>query len=261
MKNLFTDYDRFTEKFKPKKTTDDCYTPNVVYDAIIRWIRNNCDIEGCEIIRPFYPGGDYENHHYPTNCVVVDNPPFSILAKIITYYNLIGVKYFLFAPHLTLFSPRSWCTRVVVGSTVKYENGAVVNTSFVSNMFGDIEIFGAPELKKLIDEVQKSPTKPLPRYKYPENVVTVSRICGLVNKGVSVVIPRQKAMKISTLLSQRRSRSPGIFGGGYLVGDCIAKEIAAKEIAAKEIAAKEIAVEWPLMEQEKLVIKQLDASM
>lgn len=27
-------YDAFTEKFKPKLTTDDCYTPEPVYDAI-----------------------------------------------------------------------------------------------------------------------------------------------------------------------------------------------------------------------------------
>ena len=34
---LFEDnaeYDAFVEKFKPKKTTDDCYTPPLVYDAI-----------------------------------------------------------------------------------------------------------------------------------------------------------------------------------------------------------------------------------
>lgn len=157
---------------------------------------------------------------------------------------------------MTLFSPKSWCTRVVTGADVKYENGAVVKTSFVSNMFGDIEIFASPELGKLIAGVQKSPTTSLPKYKYPENIITVSRICSLVNKGVSVVIPRQKVMKISTLLSQRRSKSPGIFGGGYLVSDSIAKELAIKEIVVKEIA-----IEWPLMDQEKLVIQQLDASM
>ena len=31
-KGLFDDYDGFVEKFKPKKTTDDCYTPPAVYD-------------------------------------------------------------------------------------------------------------------------------------------------------------------------------------------------------------------------------------
>ena len=29
----FEDYDGFINKFKPKKTTDDCYTPEPVYDC------------------------------------------------------------------------------------------------------------------------------------------------------------------------------------------------------------------------------------
>lgn len=33
-KHLFEDYDGFVEKFKPKKTTDDCYTPPDVYDCV-----------------------------------------------------------------------------------------------------------------------------------------------------------------------------------------------------------------------------------
>ena len=34
-KGLFDDYDGFVEKFKPKKTTDDCYTPPAVYDYVL----------------------------------------------------------------------------------------------------------------------------------------------------------------------------------------------------------------------------------
>ena len=36
-KHLFEDYDGFVEKFKPKKTTDDCYTPPDVYDCVSDW--------------------------------------------------------------------------------------------------------------------------------------------------------------------------------------------------------------------------------
>ena len=28
------DYHAFVQKFKPKKTTDDCYTPDIVYNAV-----------------------------------------------------------------------------------------------------------------------------------------------------------------------------------------------------------------------------------
>ncbi len=31
-------YDEFVEKFKPKKTTDDCYTPLEIYEAIKEWV-------------------------------------------------------------------------------------------------------------------------------------------------------------------------------------------------------------------------------
>lgn len=31
------DYDGFVEKFKPKRTTDDCYTPPAVYEAVKGW--------------------------------------------------------------------------------------------------------------------------------------------------------------------------------------------------------------------------------
>ena len=80
----FTDYDGFCEKFKPKKTTDDCYTPPAVYDAVLDYVnRNVTPLEGREVVRPFWPGGDYERHEYPKGCIVIDNPPFSITAQIV----------------------------------------------------------------------------------------------------------------------------------------------------------------------------------
>ena len=79
-------YEEFVEKFKPKKTTDDCYTPEIVYEAIKNWAVNHYKWQGREIVRPFYPGGDYEQYEYPQNCVVIDNPPFSIISKIVKFY-------------------------------------------------------------------------------------------------------------------------------------------------------------------------------
>ena len=88
-------YEEFVDKFKPKKTTDDCYTPPEVYDAVLAWVRNEYHIgDAAEIVRPFYPGGDYEHAEYPDDCVVVDNPPFSILAKIIRFYQSHGIRFF-----------------------------------------------------------------------------------------------------------------------------------------------------------------------
>jgi len=100
-KNLFTDYGGFLEKFEAKKTTDDCYTPKEVYDLILEYVGKYYDLSDKKIIRPFYPGGDFESIDYPDDCVVIDNPPFSIIAKIAKFYIQNNVPFFLFAPHLT----------------------------------------------------------------------------------------------------------------------------------------------------------------
>ena len=34
-------YEEFVEKFKPKKTTDDCYTPNEIYEKLQRFSGKN----------------------------------------------------------------------------------------------------------------------------------------------------------------------------------------------------------------------------
>lgn len=80
------EYDKFVEKFKPKKTTDDCYTPPNVYEAVAQWVAREYGLEPSRFVRPFYPGGDYEHHEYPAGCVVVDNPPFSIITPILRFY-------------------------------------------------------------------------------------------------------------------------------------------------------------------------------
>lgn len=67
------DYNKFVDKFKPKKTTDDCYTPPLVYDAVLRWARKCLDIEDRPVVRPFFPGGDYVHYDYPDNCVVIES--------------------------------------------------------------------------------------------------------------------------------------------------------------------------------------------
>ena len=102
--DVINDYDGFVEKFKPKKTTDDCYTPVPVYSALVKYINENVQcLNGFNIVRPFYPGKDYKAYDYKQNDIVIDNPPFSILSKILDFYIAYDIKFWLFAPHLTLF--------------------------------------------------------------------------------------------------------------------------------------------------------------
>ena len=109
----FNAYEGFLQKFKPKKTTDDCYTPPNIYEAVLGWVareyfraepqrRGEVDYIGDRmVVRPFWPGADFKALEYPRGCVVVDNPPFSILAAIVKFYYANGIDYFLFSPYLT----------------------------------------------------------------------------------------------------------------------------------------------------------------
>lgn len=121
-------YRDFVDKFKPKKTTDDCYTPPPVYDAVADYVRRYYKLEGRNFVRPFYPGGDFENYQYQPDDVVVDNPPFSIMTKIITFYIQRKIPFFLFAPGLMIHYVKDNCTFIGCGVDVIYENGANVKT-------------------------------------------------------------------------------------------------------------------------------------
>ena len=81
----------------------------------------------------------------------VDNPPFSILSKIVAFYADHGIGFFLFAPTLTCMGIQR-CSKVVAGAAVVYENGASVNTSFVTNL-DPMLARSAPELRAAIDEL------------------------------------------------------------------------------------------------------------
>lgn len=275
------DYESFVKKFDVDraKTTDDCYTPPAVYEAVLDWLKGKVDLSGKEIKRPFYPGGDYKEEDYHSNCVVVDNPPFSILSEILTYYIAMGVKFFLFAPALTLTSASVSgrknvdVTYITCGVNVTYANGAKVCTSFVSNLFGDVRLWCCHELYKAVrdvdDELSQKKRANLPKYAYPGNV-TSAALLNKISKGVGLKIMRDECHRIQSLQSQRRF-GKSIFGNGFLLSD----EAAARREAAELTAYKNAAIErgerertrekraaaeaivWELSESEKRIIKQL----
>lgn len=257
----FSDYDGFVEKFKPKKTTDDCYTPPVVYDCVLQYVREIADIDGCEVVRPFYPGGDYENFTYPKNCVVVDNPPFSIISKIVRFFDSKGIKFFLFAPHLTLFSVARDVERqtsIVCCADIIYENGARVKTSFVTNLLEGVRVLGSPELARRLKAVNDTKAASLPKYQYPRNVLTVSMVQWCVDRGVSMRFSGHSLWRCAALDAQR-AQGKGVFGSGFLLSEKAAAEKAAaeKEAAEKEAAEKDDVVVWDLSPREIEIINSL----
>ena len=157
-------YEEFVEKFQPKKTTDDCMTPPAVYDIIADWVAARYGVERFDMCRPFWPGSDFNLFDY-SHRVVVDNPPFSILGKILKYYNDNGIKYFLFAPMLTCFNHLDKCDAVLIKPAITYENGAQVRTAFLTNLPTDFKV----EYSDYLSEALKPPSKALPKTTKPDN--------------------------------------------------------------------------------------------
>ena len=253
-------YQAFIDKFKPKKTTDDCYTPENIYNAVLQFVIDEYGIDADNVVRPFWPGADYEQYDYPEDCCVVDNPPFSILTKICRTYVEHGIKFFLFAPYLTNFSVGRTIdiTHVITGSSITYENGARVDTAFVTNLDNRYRcrtsVKLSDEIKRIDTENVKAGKKELPKYKFPNHVVTSAMMGYMAKYGVDFCVLKSDALFISRLDSMKAVRGKGIFGGGYLLSEKAAAEKAAAEKAAAEKAA---AIEWQLSESEKQIIKHL----
>ena len=58
-------YEQFVDKFKEKKTTDDCFTPPEIYEGIADWVAEEYGLDKRSFVRPFWPGGDYKAQEYP----------------------------------------------------------------------------------------------------------------------------------------------------------------------------------------------------
>ena len=239
-----TEYDSFVAKFKPKKTTDDCYTPPLVYAAIRDWVCKRYDIDPACIVRPFYPGGDFVNYDYPEGCLVLDNPTFSILSEICKFYLSKDIPYFLFAPSLTAFAGRSVVLKmnhIVCDADITYENGAVVRTAFITNLDKDIVAETAPDLREAIADamrkIKSETTRTLPKYDYPMHVLTAAMLQKYARYGVAMTVRRSDCTAIGALDSQK-AKKKAIFGGGLLLSERAAAERAAAhtwDLSAREL--------------------------
>ena len=251
------EYDAFVAKFKARHTSDDTFTPENIYNCVRDWAVRKYRLEGAEIVRPFWPGGDYEAFDYPAGCVVIDNPPFSIISKIVRFYHANRIDYFLFAPYLTnlgIGAGGAGVNHVIAPCSVRYENGAVVDTSFVTNL-GDDFILSAPDLmdaiEKANDENLKAVKKSLPKYVYPDCVVTGAAVGYLCKQHTPAALKRSGCAIIGMRAAE--GACGGIFGSGYILSERAAAERAAAERAAAERAAAEraAAIVWELSPRER----------
>lgn len=209
------EYNQFVEKFQPKLTTDDCYTPPAVFDAVLEFVGTLTNINGRQIVRPFFPGGDYEDlAQYPAGSLVVDNPPFSLLSKIIRFYCGHNIPFFLFAPALTLFTAQDCdLTYIVSDSDIEYENGARVRTGFITNLPSDTRIWCCPELARRIDEAQPHEDGTRIGFELPANVVTAAILMKMVRRDVELKIGKTSCEPIKDC-DAAKAAGRSIYGGG-----------------------------------------------
>ena len=240
-------YTDFVDKFKPKKTTDDCYTPSNIMDAVNAWAARQYGIDPARFVRPFWPGGDYTAFEYPPGSVVVDNPPFSILTQITTYYLSRKQPFFLFGPALTILSgwkPGLCC--ICTGAQITYENGANVPTSFITNL-DPACMRTAPDLYSSIEAANRanmrSMRKELPKYTYPDHVITAAIAQRWCKYGIQWAVEPSQAAFVRALDAQK-DEGKTIFGAGFLLS----------ERAAAERAA---ATQWRLSDRERRIIDKL----
>lgn len=221
---VFNDYDSYVAKFNKKDhkmTTDDTYTPQDVYEAVVRYVNSIYPLEGKQILRPFYPGGDYEKAEYPENGVVIDNPPFSIFTKICKFYSRNNIPFFLFGPGMTILSIAKYCSAIVISQSIKYHNGACVATGFATNLLGNTMVTTAQSLD---EDISKCPSqgkgKSYVKKARPDNIIGVGDIQAVARRrDVDFSITRGDASLID------KNKGVKLFGKHLWVNDDIAKEI------------------------------------
>lgn len=224
-----------------------------MYGAVRDWVCAEYGIDPEKIVRPFYPGGDFERFDYGAGAVVVDNPPFSILAQIQRFYLARKIPFFLFCPTLTAFSGKDTMNvcHLICDMKITYENGAVVNTSFVTNLEPGIVARSAPALYQAVKEANRRnlaqfQKAPLPKYRYPDQLLTAAGMRLFSQNGIDFCVHANDCFHISRLDAQR-AYGKAIYGGGILLSDP----------AAAEKAAVEEVIVWELSERERAIVKRL----
>lgn len=214
---VFHDYEAYLAKFADgPKTTDDTFTPRDVFEAVVEYVSSVYDMSDKVILRPFYPGGDYEHSDYPENGVVIDNPPFSIFTKICAFYTMHRIPFFLFGPGLTIANCCKFCTAVIINNQITFENGAKVRCNFASNLFGDTVIMTAPRLNEAIARCPSQDTKVnLPKYGYPEELLSVSDMQIICRGGIDFAVHRTESTVVRDL--DRHPKGGGLFGDHFLL--------------------------------------------
>lgn len=262
---VFHDYESYVAKFRDlPKTTDDTYTPPDVYEAVLQYLREEGKLTADHtILRPFYPGGDYERAEYPENGIVIDNPPFSMFSKICKFYTARHIPFFLFGPGMTIAAVSTYATAVIINTGLIFENGANVRVNFASSLFPDVAMMTAPRLNDLIRACPSQNQKKLVIYDTPDELLSVSDLQTICNGGINFSVRRSECVRVRSL--DLHPKKGGLFGDHFLIAKAKAKAKAQAQVKAKAQAKAQAkakakrAIHIPLSEREQRIVERLGA--
>lgn len=106
-------------------------------------------------------------------------------------------------------------------------------------------------VKAANEENRQANTKSLPRYEYPDNIITAAMVQRWCKYGIDYCLTVADSRPIDALDAQK-ARKLSIFGNGFLLSSSAAAERAAAERAAAE--------RWELSEAEKQMVAMIDAA-
>ena len=151
-------------------------------------------------------------------------------------------------------------TYIGVSCTITYENGANVNTAFVTNMMGDLICTTAPDLhesvKKANDDNLKQSKKTVRKLSFPNCVLRATTLQTMSRAGVDFCVRREQGCVVGQTCESKNSE----FGNSILLSDiATAEKLAAEKLAAEKLAAEKLAAEkLALTEKSKAIIAQLN---
>lgn len=154
-------------------------------------------------------------------------------------------------------------THIITDASITYENGAKVNTAFVTNLDPEFRIRTAPDLRAAIMAVEEENTrgkkKDIPKYSYPPEVITATQAGFISRYGIDLRIRDGEAYWVKDLDSQKEKKKQ-IFGGGYLLSESAAARKAEAEQAAGRLKAERetAATCWELSDRERGIIKAME---
>ena len=132
---------------------------------------------------------------------------------------------------------RTGCTLIACGASVTYENGARVNTSFVTNMLGDCLCCTAPELYRALNTAEKQmrPLNKIRKLSFPCNVLRVSSLSTMSKAGIDFRIGKDEGCVVTKACQFKE------FGNSILLSDkATERKLAAEKLAAEKLAAEKL---------------------